>query len=88
MKANSAAIPQACAHTHTCTYMGHHKIDSTRPVIMILYFRLPVPSVLAVARTLQALAAGGEMCASVWLSRGTITIETTGKSPAKSSQLT
>jgi len=51
MKANSAAIPQACAHTHTCTYMGHHKIDSTRPVIMILYFRVPVPSVLAVLIT-------------------------------------
>ena len=31
-KANSDAIPQACAHTHTCMYMGHYKIDSTRPV--------------------------------------------------------
>ena len=32
MKANSAAIPQACAHTKVIHVHGHHKIDSTRPV--------------------------------------------------------
>ena len=46
MKANSAAIPQACSYTHTCTWSSQ-KQTPLGPYIMILYFHIPVPSVLA-----------------------------------------